>query len=73
MREVPYPEMTDAMMDAGQRYLDGCVLTLSGRFTLPGNFNWHEFWRAMIDAGPCMASETDGDDYADRAEWKSRL
>lgn len=47
---VPRYEMTDDMMNAAQAYLDGKVLALSGRFHLPGGFNWHEFWNAMIAA-----------------------
>jgi hypothetical protein len=45
---VPKDEMTDAMMDAGQAYLDD--KSLNGCFRLPGGFNWHEFWRAMLAA-----------------------
>ena len=47
-REVPFPDMTDAMMDAGQRYLDDKSLRSS--FNLPPTFNWHEFWRVLVEA-----------------------
>lgn len=50
---VSKDEMTVAMMDAGQAYLDG--KSLNGRFRLPGSFNWHEFWRAMLAAAPTEA------------------
>lgn len=48
-------EMTDAMMDAGQRYLD--EKSLNGRHVLPGCFNWHEFWRAILSTAPAPAGE----------------
>jgi len=47
---VPKDEMTDDMMNAGQRYLDSKAL--NGHFSLPGTFNWHEFYRAMLSAAP---------------------
>lgn len=50
---VPKDEMTDAMMDAGQAYLDD--KSLNGRFRLPGGFNWHKFWHAMLAAAPTEA------------------
>lgn len=45
---VPATEMTNAMMDAGQRYLDDRTLRL--RFVLPAKFNWHEFWVVLLVA-----------------------
>jgi hypothetical protein len=45
-RIVPAEDMTDAMMTAGQRYLDSKAL--NGNFRLPGTFNWHDFWQAIL-------------------------
>ncbi len=58
---VPRDEMTDDMMNAGQQYLDGKVLALSGRFKWPGTFNWHEFWSAIIAAAPSPLAEKQHD------------
>jgi hypothetical protein len=55
---VPREEMTDAMMDAAQSYLD--KRDLRGSFQLPGTFNWHEFWRAMLSAAPLLSSPSVG-------------
>lgn len=50
---VSKDEMSVAMMDAGQAYLDG--KSLNGHFRLPVSFNWHEFWHAMLAAVPTEA------------------
>jgi hypothetical protein len=48
------PEITHAMMDAGQKYLDSkCLL---GSFNLPETFRWFEFWSAMLLAAPSPPS-----------------
>jgi hypothetical protein len=51
--EAPKVAYTDAMGEAGTRYLDSCVSSIcpSG-FRLPATFRWHELWDAMLAAAP---------------------
>lgn len=43
-------EMTDAMMEAAQKYLD--EKCFGSHFSLPTLFNWHEFWHNIVSASP---------------------
>lgn len=49
---TPYPDMTQDCINAACAYLDH--KSLNGDFSkyLPATFNWHEFWKATLDAAP---------------------
>lgn len=52
---VPYPEMTKPMIEAGEAYLK--TKSFSGKYSLPPLFNWHDFYKAIVDAAPAAEAK----------------
>lgn len=55
IKTVPYPEMSKEMIKAGEAYLK--KVSLRGKFDLPALFNWHDFYKAIVDAAEAEAEE----------------
>lgn len=51
-------ELTDAMIEAGRRYIDGVAFL--GEHNLPAQFRWHELWDVMMAAALSSAPAQEG-------------